>query len=211
MPHFTESEIEEVKRMNRLEDVARASGCELKKHGTNKLVTLCPFHAEKSASCVIDRVRNTFKCFGCGKSGDVIAWKMETEGLSFTEAVQKLGGRGQGIGDGKQGTGDRGQGTGEQGQSASNSSKKSTIRTEQLFDPEMTGEEMLERTAQYYHEVGLKSPFTGRFQPVQEMIVFGFSISGFVIEPIVARQMLVTIGPQQGQEIDPAYDRVMLA
>lgn len=42
MPHYTESEIEEVKRVNRLEDVARASGCELKKHGTNKLVTLCP-------------------------------------------------------------------------------------------------------------------------------------------------------------------------
>ena len=94
MPHFSESEIEEVKRLNRLEDVARACGCELKKHGTNKLVTRCMFHKENTPSLVIDVVRNTFKCFGCGKGGDVISWKMETEGLSFTEAVQKLGGRG---------------------------------------------------------------------------------------------------------------------
>jgi DNA primase len=147
MPHFSESEIEEVKRLNRLEDVARAAGCELKKHGTNKLVTLCPFHSEKSPSCVIDRVRNTFKCFGCGKGGDVISWVMETEGRDFVAAVEKLA----------QGTGIRGQGSGERGQNTFNHSRKSSVRTEQLFDPEMTGEEMLERTARYYHEVGLES------------------------------------------------------
>ena len=145
MPHFSESEIEEVKRMNRLEDVARATGCELKKHGVNKLVTLCPFHEEKTPSCVIDRVRNTFKCFGCGKGGDVISWKMETEGMSFTEAVAALGGMSQTRAGGL-------------GLGAEKESRKSTIRTEQLFDPEMTAEEMLERTAQYYHEVGMEAP-----------------------------------------------------
>ena len=90
MPHFSESEIEEVKRLNRLEDVARASGCELKKHGTNKLVTLCMFHKENTPSLVIDVVKNTFKCFGCGKGGDVIAWVMETEGRDFVAAVERL-------------------------------------------------------------------------------------------------------------------------
>ena len=98
MPHFSESEIEEVKRMNRLEDIARASGCELKKHGVNKLVTRCPFHEENTPSCVIDRVRNTFKCFGCGKGGDVITWVMETEGRDFVAAVERLRPRDEGGG-----------------------------------------------------------------------------------------------------------------
>ena len=50
----------------------------------------CPFHAEKSPSFKVENERRTYKCFGCGKGGDAFRWLIETEGLSFPEAVQKL-------------------------------------------------------------------------------------------------------------------------
>jgi len=51
----------------------------------------CPFHTEKSASFhVLDR-QGIFKCFGCGESGDVFTLCQKLEGLSFVEAIDKLG------------------------------------------------------------------------------------------------------------------------
>jgi DNA primase len=52
----------------------------------------CPFHAEKSPSFKVENERRLYKCFGCGKGGDAFRWLIETEGLSFPEAVQKLAG-----------------------------------------------------------------------------------------------------------------------
>jgi DNA primase len=52
----------------------------------------CPFHGEKTASFKVENARRTYKCFGCGKGGDSFRWLMETEGLSFPEAVEKLAG-----------------------------------------------------------------------------------------------------------------------
>jgi DNA primase len=50
----------------------------------------CPFHKEKSPSFKVENERRTYKCFGCGAGGDAFKWTMETEGLSFPEAVEKL-------------------------------------------------------------------------------------------------------------------------
>jgi len=52
----------------------------------------CPFHKEKSPSFKVENARRTYKCFGCGKGGDAFKWLMETEGLSFPEAVERLAG-----------------------------------------------------------------------------------------------------------------------
>jgi DNA primase len=52
----------------------------------------CPFHAEKSPSFKVENERRLYKCFGCGKGGDCFRWLIETEGLSFPEAVEKLAG-----------------------------------------------------------------------------------------------------------------------
>jgi DNA primase len=50
----------------------------------------CPFHADgKTPSLGV--ANNRWKCFGCGRSGDVIDWIREREGLSFREACQQLG------------------------------------------------------------------------------------------------------------------------
>jgi DNA primase len=51
---------------------------------------LCPFHTEKTPSFYVHPGRNTFKCFGCGKGGDIITFVRETEGLSFLEALAIL-------------------------------------------------------------------------------------------------------------------------
>ncbi|MEZ4253100.1 MAG: CHC2 zinc finger domain-containing protein [Polyangiales bacterium] len=48
---------------------------------------LCPFHNEKSASFYVHPDRGFFHCFGCGASGDVFAFLMRLEGLTFPDAV----------------------------------------------------------------------------------------------------------------------------
>jgi DNA primase len=53
---------------------------------------LCPFHKEKSASFKVESERRNYKCFGCGASGDAFKWLMDTEGLKFPEAVERLAG-----------------------------------------------------------------------------------------------------------------------
>ncbi|HEY2445096.1 MAG TPA: DNA primase, partial [Rhizomicrobium sp.] len=40
----------------------------------------------------VETERRNYKCFGCGAGGDAFRWLMETEGLSFPEAVQRLAG-----------------------------------------------------------------------------------------------------------------------
>ena len=52
----------------------------------------CPFHQEKSPSFKVENERRAYKCFGCGAGGDAFKWLMETEGLSFPEAVERLAG-----------------------------------------------------------------------------------------------------------------------
>ncbi|HEY3637379.1 MAG TPA: DNA primase [Rhizomicrobium sp.] len=51
---------------------------------------LCPFHKEKSPSFKVEAERRNYKCFGCGAGGDAFKWLMETEGLLFPEAVERL-------------------------------------------------------------------------------------------------------------------------
>jgi DNA primase len=50
----------------------------------------CPFHGEKSPSFKVENERRAYKCVGCGAGGDAFKWLMETEGLSFPEAVERL-------------------------------------------------------------------------------------------------------------------------
>ena len=58
----------------------------LTKKGQN-YVGLCPFHNEKSPSFYVSPVKKIFHCFGCGESGDVLAFIMKYENISFKEVV----------------------------------------------------------------------------------------------------------------------------
>ncbi|MCZ6591952.1 MAG: DNA primase [Alphaproteobacteria bacterium] len=55
-------------------------------------IGLCPFHNEKTPSFTANDDKGFYHCFGCGAHGDIISFTMETEGLNFPEAVEKLAG-----------------------------------------------------------------------------------------------------------------------
>lgn len=62
----------------------------LKKAGRN-FKGLCPFHAERTPSFVVFPETGTWHCFGaCGTGGDVFAFVMKRENLSFGEALEML-------------------------------------------------------------------------------------------------------------------------
>ena len=67
----------------------------LKKAGAQNFSGLCPFHNEKTPSFSVHATRQFFHCFGCGVSGDVFAFIMRIENITFPESVrlvaQKLG------------------------------------------------------------------------------------------------------------------------
>lgn len=61
----------------------------LKKEGNN-YVGLCPFHNEKSGSFTVSPKKQIYKCFGCGRSGDVLAFIEQFEHLDFQDAIEQL-------------------------------------------------------------------------------------------------------------------------
>jgi DNA primase len=62
----------------------------LRRAGANRYMGLCPFHNEKSPSFTVHVVHQFYKCFSCGKGGDVVKFVMEKEGISFYEALKSL-------------------------------------------------------------------------------------------------------------------------
>ena len=81
-------QIDEVLERNNIIDVI-GSYFPLKKIGTN-FKARCPFHDEKTASFVVSEKKQIFKCFGCGKGGNVIHFVQEYEKISFFESLKKL-------------------------------------------------------------------------------------------------------------------------
>jgi DNA primase len=61
----------------------------LRKAGQN-FKGLCPFHAEKTPSFMVNPKKGIFHCFGCGVGGDVFGFLMRQDRLSFPEAVRVL-------------------------------------------------------------------------------------------------------------------------
>ena len=64
----------------------------LKKRGANYL-GLCPFHNEKTPSFSVSPSKGIYKCFGCGKAGNVVNFVMEHEHYTYPEALKYLAGR----------------------------------------------------------------------------------------------------------------------
>ncbi len=62
---------------------------QLKQAGRN-YIGLCPFHHEKTPSFSVSPELQIFKCFGCGKGGDIITFVMEMEKLEYKDALEKL-------------------------------------------------------------------------------------------------------------------------
>ncbi len=58
-----------------------------------RFLGLCPFHTEKTPSFTVNPELGIFKCFGCGKGGDIFTFLQEHEAVSFMEAMQILADR----------------------------------------------------------------------------------------------------------------------
>ena len=71
-------------------DTLKTEGIELKQKGKS-LWASCPFHSEKTPSYKVDPEKQSFYCFGCGSSGDVISFIQKYKGLSFKDALCYLG------------------------------------------------------------------------------------------------------------------------
>ena len=66
---------------------------QLKNAGGGQRKGLCPFHDEKTPSFHVTPSKGFFHCFGCQTGGDVIAFVMKIDHLTFTETVEKLADR----------------------------------------------------------------------------------------------------------------------
>lgn len=76
---------DEIRARNDIVDVV-GTVVTLRKRGRN-WVGLCPFHQEKTPSFNVDPVTQSFKCFGCGVSGDVFSFIERYENMTFIEAA----------------------------------------------------------------------------------------------------------------------------
>jgi DNA primase len=84
-----ESDIAQVRDRNRIDDIV-GEYVSLRRAGGGALKGLCPFHDEKTPSFNVRSTHGTFHCFGCGEGGDVIAFLMKIDHLSFVESVERL-------------------------------------------------------------------------------------------------------------------------
>ncbi len=89
--YYPEELIEEVRRRSDIVDVI-GSYVKLTKRGSNHQ-GLCPFHNEKTPSFSVNAQRQIYKCFGCGKAGNVITFVMEYENMTFPDALKLLADR----------------------------------------------------------------------------------------------------------------------
>lgn len=85
MARYSEAFIQQVrKKCDLLKVVGRL--VKLRRSGANWF-GLCPFHRETTPSFSVRPDKGYFKCFSCGKGGDVFTFLMETRGLDFKAAL----------------------------------------------------------------------------------------------------------------------------
>ncbi|MBS1911459.1 MAG: DNA primase [Bacteroidetes bacterium] len=88
MAGIPEEIVERVKSEVNIVDVV-SDYIRLRRTGKNWL-GLCPFHDDSKPSLHVEPVRGIFKCFACGKGGNVFTFLMELNGWTFPETVRNL-------------------------------------------------------------------------------------------------------------------------
>ena len=87
---FEPSLLEDIKARIRTSDLVGRT-VELKRSG-REFRGLSPFNKERTPSFFVNDDKKAYFCFSSGKSGDIFTWLIETEGVSFPEAVERLAG-----------------------------------------------------------------------------------------------------------------------
>lgn len=83
--------VEQVRQQSDIVEVI-GEAIPLRQRGRN-YIGLCPFHGEKTPSFNVSPDRGIYKCFGCGKGGNVFSFLMEYHKMSFVEAIRTLADR----------------------------------------------------------------------------------------------------------------------
>lgn len=86
--------IQELKDRLKIEELVARSGLKLTRSGRS-FKACCPFHNENTASFYVRPSSGCFRCYGCGKSGDVISWltfekfkRLDVDGGDFVEVLK---------------------------------------------------------------------------------------------------------------------------
>lgn len=88
---ITPATIQKINDEARVEDIV-GEFVSLKKRGVN-LIGNCPFHNEKTPSFYVSPTKGIYKCFGCGKAGGSINFLMESQQMTYVEALRYLANR----------------------------------------------------------------------------------------------------------------------
>ncbi len=83
--------IEQVRQRSDIVEIIGES-VQLKKSGRS-FVGLCPFHADRKPSMNVSPDLQIFKCFSCGKGGNVFTFMTDFHRLTFIEALKSLAAR----------------------------------------------------------------------------------------------------------------------
>jgi len=80
------SVLKEVRQRLPLTEYLASKGHTLRQTGRNRMVSLCPFHADRHRPNMVVYVdEQRFHCFACGKRGDLVDIVQHLEGhLDFT-------------------------------------------------------------------------------------------------------------------------------
>ena len=88
MGFLSEEKVSEIRDRSSILEVV-SDYVTLKKTGKN-YKGLCPFHAEKTPSFMVNEEKQIFHCFGCGEGGDAFTFLMKVGHFSFPQAVEEL-------------------------------------------------------------------------------------------------------------------------
>lgn len=83
-----ENQVEEIKKKLDIVEVINKF-VPLKKRGRH-YVACCPFHQEKTPSFIVSQDLQMYKCFGCGKAGDMFNFMEEYNRIDFKDALEDL-------------------------------------------------------------------------------------------------------------------------
>jgi DNA primase len=89
MPRYPDTEREKVRDVADMVALVEAR-TDVRRSGPGQYMARCCFHEERTASMSVDADKKLFHCFGCGASGDVFKFVMDTEGLDFVGALESL-------------------------------------------------------------------------------------------------------------------------
>lgn len=87
LSYIPEEVINEIKENTDIVDLV-SKYVQLNKRGSNYLAS-CPFHEDRNPSFSVSQSKQIYKCFSCGRGGNIFGFLQEIESISFPQAVIK--------------------------------------------------------------------------------------------------------------------------